>query len=476
MRKSASITRRLTLAVLALELLAAIILIGVVTARERHIQFEAFDANIRATASSLLGAVQESDAKDGGVYLDLRGFDIPKRAAFEVSDEHGKVLGANGVLPSVDATDGIFEAATVHGQRFRFVMLSGDRVIDPGDVGGGVRHHITVMYGLPESHIWHEVFEAVRYFAIATLILLGVTALLLSWLVRRYLSPIRELAQEADKIDLENWEFQAPPSAYRFSELIPLASAIEKTIVRLHRAFQQQRRMTSDAAHELKTDTAIVKSSFQILTMKRRTVEEYEKGIALGVSDIERLEKTVGKMLTLARLEQSGTSEAQSCSIDEVLLDTLTQSQAFADVKRVRLTSSIQSADRVPVSREDANLLCSNVIVNAIQHSPENTEVHIRSRSESETVSITVRDQGRGVNEEDRPFLFDPFYRGDQSRNRKSGGTGLGLSICRAICDRANGSIRIENHPEGGALVTILLPSFSEDQRNADKPPAAVTA
>jgi signal transduction histidine kinase len=71
---------------------------------------------------------------------------------------------------------------------------------------------------------------------------------------------------------------------------------------------------------------------------------------------------------------------------------------------------------------------------------------------------LTIRDHGEGIAEEDRLHLFEPFYRGDPSRSRKSGGTGLGLSICKAICDRAGGSIEIGNHRAGGAIVTVTLP------------------
>jgi len=458
MRKPASITRRLIVSVLALELLAAIILIGIVTVHERHVQFEAFDANLRAMSSSLLGAVQESNEKDGSVLLDLDGLNVPSPSIFRVSDENGKVLGSRGAISTFDVKPGEFGKASFDNHRYRIYMMSGDRVIDPGDLGGGVRHHITVVYGLPEGRVWHEVVEAVRYFAIATIVLLTVTALLLSWLVRTSLLPIRELANEADKINSDNWKFNSPADASSFTELSPLASAIEKTITRLHRAFEQQRRMTNDAAHELKTDTAIIKSSLQVLTMKRRTIDEYEKGIAVGISDIGRLEQTVGKMLALARLEQRSTSESQSCTLDAVLLDAMSQTQALAEMKSVRLESFLNAGGHVGISSDDASLLCSNILINAIQHSPERGIVHVILKRGGDQIVLTVRDEGQGIHEQDRPYLFDPFYRGDPSRSRKSGGTGLGLAICKAICDRATGSIRIENHSDGGALITVTLP------------------
>jgi signal transduction histidine kinase len=78
--------------------------------------------------------------------------------------------------------------------------------------------------------------------------------------------------------------------------------------------------------------------------------------------------------------------------------------------------------------------------------------------SEVDSACLTVQDQGEGVSDEDRPYLFEPFYRGDPSRSRKSGGTGLGLSICKAICERVGGSIEISNATAGGAIVTVRLP------------------
>ena len=255
--------------------------------------------------------------------------------------------------------------------------------------------------------------------------------------------------------------FHAPASSNRFLELRPLASAIEKTVVRLQRSFAQQRRFTSDSAHELKTELAIIKSSMQLLSMKRRSVEEYEKGIALVLDDIGRLEGTVQKMLTLSRLEQGPREEHKSANLQDVMLEAITQSQPRAELKRVQVTyAGVDNRVDIPISKEDATLLCSNVLINAIQHSLLSGSVEVTAHQEAEKIWLRVRDYGAGIADEDKPFLFDAFYRGDASRSRKSGGTGLGLSISKAICDRAGGTISIANHSEGGAVVEIELPIF----------------
>ena len=462
--KSISITRRLVGTILILELLSAIVLIAVIAAHERHVQTRALDASLVAGAQSLMGSVQDAEDKDDNVLLDLRTIQIAKNAIYRVQDELGRVLGATtdagSAFESFSSEPG-FHNLKLAGQRYRFYTLHGVRIIDPGDAIGGKRHTITIVYGVPAEHVEHEVFEEIRFLVIATALLFGVTTFLIVGVIRRRLAPVRELAVEANRINSGKWLFDAPQSAKQTVELQPLAGALESALERVHRSFEQQRRFTSDAAHELKTDVAIVKSSLQLLAMRKRSVEEYAAGLTLGLQDFTRLEETVHKLLTLARLEQSEMSPSDTqphCSLREAAEEAMHQSSPLAQLRSV--TVAIDSADdaQVPVDRRDAVLLCSNLIVNAIQHSPEAGKVLLSLAPQNGKISFTVRDWGEGISEEDRPHLFHPFYRTDVSRSRKSGGTGLGLSICKAICNRAGGTIEIANHREGGAQVTVILP------------------
>jgi len=465
-RRSISITRRLTVAVLSLELLSALILIGAITIHERHIQLQAFDASLLGNAKSLLGAVQDSEDTGDNVLLDMRGVKLGRNAVFSVEDERGRILGSSGTPPHLEAQpsgEPAFQNINVNGHRYRFLVLHGLRIVDPGEPNGGTPHSITIVYGAPVGHVWHEVLEAIRFFAIATAILLSVTALVMAWLVRKALLPVNELAREAERISSSDWHFDAPVSAKETVELRPLTAALEAALARLQRSFEQQRRFTSDAAHELKTDVAIIKSSLQLLSMRKRTIEEYCNGLELSLDDFTRLETTMQKMLTLARLEQPRESDGpeaalQSCSLHNAIEDAIHQSKPLAELKTVEIKFESKTDAKVQIDSRDALLLCSNILLNALQHSPEGTHVLITMAVDEEKVQLSVQDQGEGIPAEDRAHVFEPFYRGDPSRSRKSGGTGLGLSICRAICERAGGSIEIANNANGGAVVTVMLP------------------
>jgi signal transduction histidine kinase len=465
--RSVSITRRLTLTVLALEVFSAIALIGAITVNERHTELKAFDATLRGTSDSIMGAVQDADNETRDVMLDLRGVQIGKDAVFRVEDERGKVIGSVGNVPEqvtpLAGSTSAFQNVQVLGHNYRFIIRHGIRILDPGKASGGTRRTITIIYGAPMDHVWHEVLEAIRFFAIATAILLGITALGMVWLLRRALSPLHELAQQAERITAKTWQFESPASAKKTEELRPLAQALEAALTRLQLSFEQQKRFTSDAAHELKTDVAIVKSSLQLLSMRKRTVEEYSRGLALSLDDFTRLEMTVRTMLTLARLEQprelhNGDAARRVCSLRDVVEEAVHQSRALAELKNVDIKMNIGADLQVPIDRRDALLLCSNVLLNALQHSPTRSSVMVEVITKGEQARLTVKDEGEGIMSEDRPYLFEPFYRGDPSRSRKSGGTGLGLSICKAICERAGGSIQISNNSIAGALVTIMLP------------------
>jgi signal transduction histidine kinase len=453
---NSSITKRLIVSVLVLELLAGVMLIGAVAVNEQRVQYKAFDANLRATSNALLGAIQE-DLNDA-VRLDWANSALPSDSVLRVTDEHGRLLGSEGNIPPLLFKPDTFQAAHIDGRSYRFFTLAGEKILDP-DQGGGIHHRVTIVYGLPDGHVQHEVMEAISFFAVCTMILLGITTLLLVWLIRRLLSPIHALADAASEITSTSWHFEPPSSASKFAELRPLTSAIEKTISRLQRSFEQQKRFTSDAAHELKTDLAIIKSSLQLLSMKTRTVAEYEHGLFIGLDDLTRLERTVQKMLTLARLEQPESAGSQRCRIDEVLLTAVDQAFPLADLRANIIAISSLPPTTVPLDSGDATLLCSNILLNALQHSPEHGRVEITSVVKDQRVHLFIRDYGEGIKDDDVSLLFEPFYRGDPSRSRKSGGTGLGLSICKAICDRVGGSISIANHADGGAIVTVTLPA-----------------
>ena len=105
----------------------------------------------------------------------------------------------------------------------------------------------------------------------------------------------------------------------------------------------------------------------------------------------------------------------------------------MAELKRLRILVSAEDAVMVDVEPEQLQLLCGNLLLNALQHSPAGSAIRALVRQDETSVELSIEDDGDGIAPQDLPHVFDRFYRGDPSRSRKTGGTGLGLAICKAI-------------------------------------------
>ena len=463
--KRHSLSRRLIASVLLVELIFAVAVIALAAAYERHAHLRSFDIMLEGRADSLLGAVQDAEDPADNVMLDRTGLQLPAEDVYEVRDSSGRLLGrsANWQGPGPGETgstgDHIYWTR-ISGRHYRVLTLHGLRMVDPGDKGGGTPRHILVAYGAPTAPVWHQIRNAIVFFSLSNFVLLLVTGVLMAWLLHRGLAPMRELATEAERISIHRWSFQPPASAVGTRELAPLASALSAAMQRLEASFSQQRRFVSDAAHELKTAVAVVKSSLQLLAMRQRTTEEYAAGIEVSLVDCERMEEIVGRMLTLARAEHP-TAEQQSAGPSDLAATAASIAQQFdsmAELRWVTLTLAADGPAPVPLSSEECALLCSNLLLNALQHSPPRTEVKMSVGTELNSAELRIEDQGDGVDPALLPHVFERFSRGDPSRSRNTGGTGLGLAICKAIVDKAGGAIVLESVPGHGSTAVVRLP------------------
>jgi signal transduction histidine kinase len=113
----------------------------------------------------------------------------------------------------------------------------------------------------------------------------------------------------------------------------------------------------------------------------------------------------------------------------------------------------------VDIDPEQLQLLCSNLLLNALQHSPAGSVVQAVVKHDGTSAELTIEDAGEGIAPEDLPHVFERFYRGDPSRSRNTGGTGLGLAICKAITSRWQGTIEIASDLGVGTKVSARFPA-----------------
>jgi signal transduction histidine kinase len=458
--KSYSITHRLITSVLLVELLAAVSISGAAMLYERHVRFRSFDIMLRGRADSLLGAVQDAEDTNDNVMLDGTESNLPQEDIYQVEDAGGRVLGHSQTWAGMPAAKtGQFFTVSAGGMHYRALRIEGLRVVDPGDKGGGIPRRVTIFYGAPTGRVWSEIWEAVGFYAATSVGLLAISGMLIFWLLNRGLAPLRELAAEAAGVSVESWNFVPPQRVRMIRELAPLTAALETVLARLERSFVQQRQFTGDAAHELKTAVAVLKSSLQLLTLRQRTALEYELGLERCQLDCERVEETVAKMLTLARVETNTTPCNGVADLEHCLRLAAQQFESMAELKHQQILVMGEGPVMVDAEPEQLQLLCANLLLNALQHSPAGSPVRAWVRQDGRRAELTIEDDGEGIAPEDLPHVFDRFYRGDPSRSRKTGGTGLGLAICKAIASRSQGTIDITSQSGIGTKVIVGLSS-----------------
>lgn len=467
MRKT-SLSRQMIGGVLLAELLCAALFSGVAIVHEMHGRRRAFDVMLRGRADSLMGAVQDAEDPEDNVTVDPTELVLPKQDAYKVVNPSGHVLGQSRAV-SADLLAGLGSSQKagyfnfkVREVPYRAIRFEGVRVVDR-EVNGGLRRPVTILYAAPTRDLWHEALEGVRFYVGASALLLGLTGVALVWFLRRRLSPLQELAAIAGRVSARSWEFVPPDGVLRTSELAPIALSIEELLRGLHQSFERQRQLTGDAAHELKTSIAVLKSSLQLLSMRPRTAGQYEAGLDGLLVDMERMEDLANRMLALARLEEAPLERREWSDLNSAVRSVAERFRPLADLKQVVLEVSVDEARKVAISEDDAETLCSNLIMNALQHSLPAGHVSAIVQTRGEITNLRVRDDGEGIPDAALPHVFDRFYRADRSRSRNSGGAGLGLSICRAIVERSNGTIHIHSAVGNGTEVTVSLPVAQTD-------------
>lgn len=458
-----SLTQRIVGAVVSLQLACAIAFSCTALWHERRTRLHAFDAMLQGRSDSLLGAVQDAEDPADSVVVDPAELKLPKDDFYAVYNRGGGLLGGSSkqsALLTDREGDGIREAV-LDGHGYRIFQREALRIIDRDENGGvGLRRPVTIVYAAPTAQVWHEVFEAAGFYAAVSFILAGATALVLVAFVRAFLEPVRELAEAASSVSAASLTFTPPVAALNLRELRPLTETISAVIVRLGEALSKQHRFVGDAAHELKTAVAVVRSSIQVLAMRSRSPEQYRSGLQLILTDNERVEELVSRMLVLARVEEQSPDSVTAVDLGEETGRALDLLISFAVVHGVGVKRVLSCGLPIRIAHEATQTLVSNLLVNAIQHSPRDASVTVTVRPTGDfpmSAMLEVQDSGHGIKPASLPYVFDRFYREDSSRSRETGGAGLGLAICKSIVEAAGGSIELESVEGRGTTVRVTF-------------------
>jgi two-component system, OmpR family, sensor histidine kinase TctE len=276
-------------------------------------------------------------------------------------------------------------------------------------------------------------------------LLLSVIAAVVVWVVQRALRPVRQISAEISA-RAEN-DLQPVSKAEAPKELIPLLEANNQLMARLDHLLQHQKRFVRDAAHQLRTPLAVLKTQTQ--SALRGDLPAPQALEEIGQT-VDRATELANQMLSLAKVEQLRQQPASS-SVDwsvvlrEVALDL---APLIAD-KDLEFELQAQAA-HVPAHDWMLREMVRNLLHNAIKHSPPGGILSVHLTADQRSAELLIADGGAGIDEELRQRLFQPF-----SAGRMQAGSGLGLAICFEITHALGGKITLDNRSEQGRVIGL---------------------
>ena len=283
------------------------------------------------------------------------------------------------------------------------------------------------------------------------------TAAILAFVVRRAIRPVEEvtrLAEEAEATDLSR-RVSVTSGGEEFRRL---AAVINSLFDRLERAFRAQRRLVADAAHELKTPTAVLVGEAQDALRADATDAERRRSLQTIADASKGLAREVDGLLLLAKGDAAPPRRVEELDLHEIAEDAVARAAALGARRRVVCAISRSGDTRLSGERAGLFRLVSNLVSNAVLYTAPDTMVEVRVEGDGDRVFVDVADRGPGVAREDRERIFERFVRLDETRAKNPQGSGLGLAIVEQVVSAHGGSVEVREHEGGGAVFRVSLP------------------
>lgn len=284
------------------------------------------------------------------------------------------------------------------------------------------------------------------------LLIVPLLLLVVAWVVRRSLGPLRSLSTELENRAATSFD-PLDPSAV-MQEMQPVVRAMNGLFARTRQAFDAQQMFVADAAHELRSPLAALRLQLQMLD---RAPDESARRLAAQRLDarIDRATHLVEQLLALARADSGGREPAAATSLADAARQALGDTVDLAQARQV--DAGLEQADELTVLAppQGLRMLARNLVDNAVRYCPRGGRVDVRVRAEAGRALLEVDDSGPGIPASERPRVFDRFYRRAES---PPGGSGLGLAIVKSVAERSHATVELLDSPLGGLRVRVSFP------------------
>ena len=266
------------------------------------------------------------------------------------------------------------------------------------------------------------------------------------------MSPVTELVASADKLSSASEKDLLETSDQ--AEFAALAESLNKMISRVRRSAHIQEQFASDAAHELRSPLALLRTRIETTLLNERSGVQYQEDLRSMLPKVDRLTSIVETLLSSARDSQSKVPPIElQASITEIIHQWKLDSGWDPDQVKIE-TVPCHSA----ITFEELQIVFGNLLDNAASHSPRGGLIVFSLTCHENLAHLSVRDFGPGFTADGKSHAFDRFYRSDEDRNRGTGGAGIGLAVVKRIVESRHGHVGFCEVDHGAeALVTLPI-------------------
>ncbi|MDI3328349.1 MAG: ATP-binding protein [Alicyclobacillaceae bacterium] len=305
-----------------------------------------------------------------------------------------------------------------------------------------------------DVHLEQALQQSVVWSAIGAVVLAAAVSF---FVARRIAGPLIEMKEAAERMIAGRLDVRTPVRGR--DEVADLGRALNHLAEALREQEELRKTMTADIAHELRTPLATVKSHVEAFL---DGVWEPEPGrLRSCYEEIERLTGLVADLEELTRLEAPDFRlRPEKSDLRQLAARAVDVHRAVFLQKGVDLSLEGNGPVWAMVDRERMMQVMTNLLANALKFTPRGGRVTVGVAVQDGRATITVRDSGQGIPEEDIPKVFERFYRVDKSRSRRGGGAGIGLTIVKRLVEAHGGTVEIESSPGKGTAVFVHVPAL----------------
>lgn len=307
------------------------------------------------------------------------------------------------------------------------------------------------------------------------LLLCGILAFVLAvtgtaLVTERSLAPINRLIRTAATVATTGDYHKRVPVSQRQDEIGQLARTLNELIATVERTIGQQRQFIADTSHELRSPLTVILANLNLL---RRDLEEDERDLSISeaTTEAQRMRRLVNDLLMLARADAAQVIAQAPVQLDQLVTETA--AIVARQTTGHTIHAQVEEAITVQGDYERLTQLLRNLLENAINHTPPDTQIDVRLRRADTVAQISVSDDGPGIAAEHLPHIWNRFYRADKARARTMGGSGLGLPIVKYIAEAHGGNVNVVSAEGKNTTFTIILPLTEQAEVAVGETPPA---